>query len=151
MSKLTQSIEAASRRGTQEEVAVLKRIASQLPKLQSGFKEIRGSQNDKKKGGLGAAGRGLLGDGMQLTEASEAIIRLLPPSPVPNANNASSGEEECREAKLAALEVQYMASLMVELSIACVAIRNRSAHHSHIPMILVLFSIATQWATFPFM
>jgi len=152
---LTQTVEGMNSRPSKEmpfrEVEPhVKSALTQLPKLQSGFREIHGltNQKEKMKGGLGALGRGVLGDAQQLAAATVAAARLCAAKLSELQPNQLA--EEWKDGRLAATETMVMGGWMVELVVACIAIRNRLAHHSHVPIVLVLFSISAQLALFPY-
>ena len=133
------------------EQELVKSMANQLFKIQSGFREIHGNtiKNEQMKGGLGALGRGLLSDAQKLAADTGEVARLMAAKVA--SLPVDQQVEEWRDAKLAALEAMVLLGLMVELATACVAVRNRLSHHSHIPILLVLFSIASQFVFFPHM
>jgi hypothetical protein len=129
------------------ELSLTKSVANQITKLQSGFREIHSNITDTVKGGLGALGRGVLGDAQQLASDASEIAMLCAGRLSAQANE--QGSEEWKDATLGALEMMMLSGFMVELAVACIAVRNRLAHHSHVPIILVFFSIATHLALFP--
>lgn len=113
--------------------------------MQSGFREIHANivKNEQMKRGLGALGRGVLSNAQKLqADTSEAVKQA-----VSNCNPQMV--EEWKDARLAAQETMVLIGLMLELATACIAVRNRLPNHSHVPILLVLHSIACQFAFFP--
>jgi hypothetical protein len=151
--QFAQTIDGMCRKPSKDprEQELVKSVANQLLKIQNGFREIHGNttKNEQMKGGLGALGRGVLSDAQKLAADTSDIARLfagkVASSPVDHQ------VEEWKDAKLAALETLVLIGLMVELATACIGVRNRLAHHSHVPILMVLFSVASQFAFSPHM
>jgi hypothetical protein len=145
--QLTLTLDGMARGGTQDrEQELIKSVANQMLKMQSAFREIHINitKNGQMKQGLGALGRGVLSDAQKLqADTSEAIKQA--------AAKVGSHHlvEEWKDARLAAQETMVLIALMVELATACIAVRNRLPNHSHVPTLLVLLSIACQFAFFP--
>jgi len=142
----------------QRELQLLKNVTSQLPKLQNGFRDFNatttGGRGNNNGGRSSALGRGILGDAQQIAAFASELAASSANSIGGGGSGASddvrSAEADWRATKLGALEVMVLCALMVELSVACIAIRNRMAHRSHVPLLLPLLAIASHFAFYPY-
>lgn len=130
-----------------QEAQLFKSVAAQLPKLQSGLREMQGVGKGNAAA-RSALGRGVLKDAQQLAKSSTELSSLVA-SALSRVVASDGSNEVGKDGRLGALEVMLLCSLMVELSVACIAVRNRLPHHSHIPLLLVSFSIAAHFALHP--
>ncbi len=127
----------------QTEVNALKSIANQFQKIQSVFREIHALPKGASPLSLC---RGILGD----TEQMMVTINELAAHHAANSNNAERDGEEWKDAKLGACEVMVLCGLMINISIACISIRNRSVHHSHVPLLILSFALAVNFSFYPY-
>lgn len=147
----------------QKELHALKNISEEMAKLQNGLRNLK----DLNSKGRSASGRGnlvaqVLAAAQQLAAGTSSLANIsaastlasFPPSGVLPTTTMSPEERDprlCLKAgKLGALEVMVLCGLMIELSVACLAVRNRLPHYSHIPMLLSLLTTASQIAFYPY-